>query len=44
MFMEPEIWVAIAFLLFVALVVYLEVPGKVMGLLDSRAGAIATRA
>jgi F-type H+-transporting ATPase subunit b len=41
MFMEPEIWVAIAFILFVALVVYLEVPGKVTGLLDSRAGAIA---
>ena len=41
MFMEPEIWVAIAFLLFVALVVYLEVPGKVTALLDSRADAIA---
>ena len=41
MFMEPEIWVAIAFIMFVALVVYLEVPGKVMGLLDSRADAIA---
>lgn len=41
MFMEPEVWVAIAFILFVGLVVYLEVPGKVMGLLDSRADAIA---
>ncbi len=41
MFMEPEIWVAIAFITFVGLVVYLEVPGKVMGLLDSRADAIA---
>lgn len=40
-FGEPETWVAIAFILFVALVVYLEVPGKVSKALDSRAEAIA---
>ncbi len=41
MFMDPEVWVAIAFLLFVALIVYLKVPGKVLEGLDARAGAIA---
>jgi F-type H+-transporting ATPase subunit b len=41
MFADPETWVAIAFIFFVALVVYLKVPGKVAGALDSRADAIA---
>jgi F-type H+-transporting ATPase subunit b len=41
MFMDPEVWVAIAFIAFAALIVYLKVPGKVTGALDSRADAIA---
>src|SRR5271157_4966886 len=41
MFMDPEVWVAIAFIAFVALIVYLKVPGKVTGALDSRSDAIA---
>jgi F-type H+-transporting ATPase subunit b len=41
MFKDPETWVAIAFLLFVALILYLKVPGKVTKLLDGRAEAIA---
>ncbi len=40
-FLEPETWVAIAFILFVAFIVYLEVPGKVTQALDSRSEAIA---
>lgn len=41
MFKDPETWVAISFLLFVALVLYLKVPGKVTKSLDGRAAAIA---
>ncbi len=41
MFMDPEVWVAIAFIAFAALIVYLKVPGKVLGALDSRSDAIA---
>jgi F-type H+-transporting ATPase subunit b len=41
MFADPEIWVAIAFIVFAGVVVYLKVPGKVAGLLDSRSDAIA---
>jgi F-type H+-transporting ATPase subunit b len=41
MFKDPETWVAIAFILFAALVVYLKVPGKVLGSLDARSDAIA---
>ncbi len=41
MFMDPEIWVAIAFIVFAALIVYLKVPGKVLQLLDARSDAIA---
>ncbi len=40
-FMEPETWVAIAFISFVALIVYLKVPGKVLKSLDARADSIA---
>ncbi len=42
MFMDPEIWVAIAFIAFAALIVYLKVPGKVLSALDSRSDAIAS--
>ena len=41
MFAEPEIWVAIAFIVFAAAIIYLGVPGKVVGLLDQRSDAIA---
>jgi F-type H+-transporting ATPase subunit b len=41
MFAEPEIWVAIAFIVFAGGMIYLGVPGKVMGLLDQRSDAIA---
>ncbi len=41
MFADPETWVAIAFIIFVAMIVYLEVPGKVTQALDGRAAAIA---
>lgn len=41
LFMEdPTFWVAIGTLLFVALVIYLKVPGMVAGMLDARADAI----
>jgi F-type H+-transporting ATPase subunit b len=41
MFADPEIWVAMAFIVFAGLIVYLKVPGKIAGLLDSRSDAIA---
>jgi F-type H+-transporting ATPase subunit b len=41
MFADPEIWVAIAFIVFAGGMIYLGVPGKVMGLLDQRSDAIA---
>ncbi len=41
MFGHAETWVAVAFLLFVALLVYLKVPAKVAALLDERAARIA---
>ncbi len=41
MFADPEIWVAISFIVFVGLAVYLEAPGKVLRLLDARSEAIA---
>jgi F-type H+-transporting ATPase subunit b len=41
MFADPEIWVAMAFIVFAGVVVYLKVPGKIAGLLDSRSDAIA---
>jgi F-type H+-transporting ATPase subunit b len=40
MFHEPETWVAVAFLLFAALMVYLKVPAKVAAMLDQRADQI----
>lgn len=40
-FKDPETWVAISFILFVALIVYLKVPGKVLGALDARSETIA---
>lgn len=41
MFAEPETWVAVAFVLFVALMLYLKVPAKVGAMLDDRAAKIA---
>jgi F-type H+-transporting ATPase subunit b len=41
MFREPETWVAVAFVLFVALLVYLKVPAKIAAMLDERSARIA---
>ncbi len=41
MFAEPETWVAVAFVLFVALLVYLKVPAKMITMLDERSARIA---
>ncbi len=41
MFADPETWVAISFLLFVALILYFRVPALIAGALDSRSVAIA---
>lgn len=41
MFGKPETWVAVAFLLFVALLVYLKVPAKIAAMLDERSARIA---
>ncbi|MGA7326643.1 MAG: ATP F0F1 synthase subunit B [Rhodomicrobium sp.] len=38
---EPETWVAISFFIFIGLLVYLRVPGKVLKTLDARSSAIA---
>jgi F-type H+-transporting ATPase subunit b len=38
---EPETWVAVAFVLFVALILYLKVPAKLAVMLDERAAKIA---
>jgi F-type H+-transporting ATPase subunit b len=40
MFAEPETWVAVAFVLFVALLLYLKVPAKITTMLDERATRI----
>ena len=37
---EPTFWVAIAFLLFVALLIYFKLPSMIAGVLDSRADKI----
>ncbi len=37
---DPAFWVAVSFLLFFALLVWLGVPGKIAGALDNRAEAI----
>ncbi|HZV22034.1 MAG TPA: ATP F0F1 synthase subunit B [Hyphomicrobiales bacterium] len=41
MFRDPETWVAISFLLFVALLIYFRVPAKILQALDSRSSAVA---
>jgi F-type H+-transporting ATPase subunit b len=41
MFKDPETWVAVSFLLFAALVLYLKVPAKAVKALDSRSSTIA---
>jgi F-type H+-transporting ATPase subunit b len=41
MFAEPETWVAVAFVLFVALLVYLKVPARITAMLDERSARIA---
>ncbi|QIG49187.1 ATP F0F1 synthase subunit B [Nordella sp. HKS 07] len=41
MFGKPETWVAVAFLLFVALLIYLKVPAKIAAMLDERSTRIA---
>ncbi len=41
MFGQAETWVAVAFLLFVALMIYLKVPAKVAAMLDERSAKIA---
>jgi F-type H+-transporting ATPase subunit b len=41
MFAEPETWVAVAFLLFIALIIYLKVPAKIAAMLDDRSARIA---
>ena len=41
-FHEAETWVLVAFILFVAVLVYLKVPGKVTTMLDDRANKIAS--
>lgn len=39
-FSTPDIWVALSFVLFIALLLYLKVPGRVTGALDKRAETI----
>ena len=41
MFAEAETWVAVAFLLFVALLIYLKAPAKIAAMLDERGARIA---
>ncbi len=41
MFHDPSFWVAVGFILFIGLVLYLKVPGKIAGLLDERSAKIA---
>ena len=41
MFAEAETWVAVAFLLFVALLIYLKAPHKLVAMLDERSARIA---
>ncbi len=41
MFKDPETWVAVAFLLFVAVIFYFRVPSMVFKSLDARSAAIA---
>ncbi len=41
MFHEAETWVAVAFVLFIALVIYLKVPAMLANMLDDRAAKIS---
>jgi len=41
MFHDPAFWVFVGFVLFVGLVLYMKVPGKIAGLLDERSAKIA---
>ena len=41
MLATPEFWVLVSFVLFIGLIVYLGVPGKVAAMLDERAARIA---
>jgi F-type H+-transporting ATPase subunit b len=41
MFMDPETWVAISFIIFAGLLVYFKAPQRITGLLDARSVAIA---
>ena len=41
MLATPEFWVLASFVLFIGLIVYLKVPGKVAAMLDERAARIA---
>jgi len=41
MLMDPEVWVAIAFVLFICLILYYNVPGMALKALDQRSAAIA---
>jgi F-type H+-transporting ATPase subunit b len=40
-FQEAEFWVAVAFVLLIALFVYMKIPAKVIAMLDERAAGIA---
>ncbi|ANK82664.1 MAG: hypothetical protein TEF_19075 [Rhizobiales bacterium NRL2] len=40
MFADPTFWVAVAFVLFFALMIYLKLPGKIVAQLDARADRI----
>ena len=40
-FHKPETWVLVAFILFIALLVYLKVPKMIAGMLDGRAAKIS---
>ncbi len=41
MLSTPEFWVAVSFVMFVGLLIYLGVPGKITAALDARADRIA---
>jgi F-type H+-transporting ATPase subunit b len=40
-FLDPEVWVAIAFILFVGVLIYYKIPGLLTKALDQRSDAIA---
>ena len=42
-FSDPETWVAIAFILFVGVVLYYKLPGKVANALDQRSSRDCSR-